>query len=84
VINAARHACASRIAIEVRALDTHVQLSITDDGVGFDLNVPPSGPDHWGLKNMRERARAVGGELRVTTAPGAGTRVTADAPRASS
>ena len=84
VINAARHASASRIAIEVRALDTQVQLIITDDGVGFDLDVPAAGPDHWGLKNMRERARAVGGELRITTAPGAGTRVTADAPRASS
>jgi signal transduction histidine kinase len=84
VINAARHAAATGVAVEVRKCGASVRLTIVDDGVGFDLNAPTTGPDHWGLKNMRERARAVGGVLHVTTAPGAGTRITAEAPLDSS
>lgn len=81
VINAARHASATRITIDVDEADGRVILTVADDGVGFDLAQPGVGPDHWGLRNMRERARAIGGVLRIETAPGAGTRVVADAPR---
>jgi signal transduction histidine kinase len=81
VINAARHAEATRVGIDVRERDGRIILTIEDDGVGFDASAPGSGPDHWGLKNMRERARAVGGTLHITTTPGAGTRIVADAPR---
>jgi signal transduction histidine kinase len=80
VINAARHASATRVGLRVGARDGRVSLTIEDDGVGFDLRAPGVGPAHWGLKNMRERARAVGGTLVVETAPGSGTRVTAEAP----
>lgn len=80
VINSARHASATGITIDVDEADGRVILSVADDGVGFDLAKPGVGPDHWGLKNMRERARAIGGVLRIETAPGAGTRVVADAP----
>jgi PAS domain S-box-containing protein len=81
VINAARHASASRVTVDIDEADGRVVLTVADDGVGFDLARPGVGPDHWGLKNMRERARAIGGVLRIETAPGAGTRVVADAPR---
>ena len=81
VVNAARHACARGVAIAVGQRDRQVILSIEDDGVGFDLDAPGTGPDHWGLKNMRERAQAIGGTLHIQTAPGAGTRVVAQAPR---
>jgi signal transduction histidine kinase len=79
LINAVRHAAATRIGMTVRARDGRVTLTIEDDGIGFDPRAPV-GLDHWGLKNMRERARAVGGTLHVDTAPGSGTRVTAEAP----
>jgi signal transduction histidine kinase len=81
VVNAARHASAARVDIEVRERDGRVVLTVEDDGIGFDFEQSSSGPDHWGLKNMRERARAIGGELEVRTAPNAGTRVTALGPR---
>jgi signal transduction histidine kinase len=81
VINAARHASATRVAVAFAERDGRVILTVMDDGVGFDLDAPGRDPDHWGLKSMRERARAIGGVLHVETAPGAGTRVTADVPR---
>jgi signal transduction histidine kinase len=81
VINAAQHAAATRVCIEVSESDGRIILMVEDDGVGFDPGAPGSGPDHWGLKNMRERARAVGGTLHIESAPGTGTRILADAPR---
>jgi signal transduction histidine kinase len=80
VINAARHACATRVAVAFGERDGRVILTVMDDGVGFDLDAPGIDPDHWGLKSMRERARAIGGMLHVESAPGAGTRVTAEVP----
>jgi signal transduction histidine kinase len=81
VINTARHASATRICIEVAERDDRIILTVEDDGVGFDASAPGSRPDHWGLRNMRERARAIGGTLRIETTPGSGTRIIADAPR---
>jgi signal transduction histidine kinase len=80
-MNAARHASATSIAIAVAERNGRVVLTVSDNGVGFDLNGAGTSPDHWGLKNMRERARAIGGVLQVDTAPGAWTRVTAEVPR---
>jgi signal transduction histidine kinase len=81
VMNAARHASATRIAVAFAERDGRVILTVRDDGVGFDLDAPGTDPDHWGLKSMRERALAIGGILHVESAPGAGTQVTAEVPR---
>jgi signal transduction histidine kinase len=80
VINAARHAAATCVVVEVRQRDGRVVMTVRDDGIGFNVNAPGTRPDHWGLKSMRERALAIGGVLRVEAAAGAGTRVTADVP----
>jgi two-component system nitrate/nitrite sensor histidine kinase NarX len=50
-----------------------VELCIEDDGRGFDVNRVP--PDHLGLGIMRERAEAIGAELRILSQPGRGTKV---------
>jgi signal transduction histidine kinase len=81
VMNAARHASATRVAVAFAERDGRVIMTVRDDGVGFDLDAPGTDPDHWGLKSMRERARAIGGMVYVESAPGAGTRVTAEVPR---
>ena len=81
VINAVRHGSPTRIGIDVAERNGTITLTVNDDGVGFTLDAPGAGPDHWGLRGMRERARAIGGVLRVDTAPRAGTRVTAEVPR---
>jgi signal transduction histidine kinase len=72
--NVARHARATRAAIEVRAAVGGYRVTIADNGVGF-LTHRVLGPGHQGLRNMRERATALGGELAVESAPGRGTRI---------
>jgi two-component system sensor histidine kinase DegS len=81
--NAVQHARAETITVRVRSSTEGLDLSVVDDGVGFDL---PPRPDvltkagHFGLLGMRERATLLGGSLRIETAPGEGTRVTAELP----
>jgi signal transduction histidine kinase len=81
VINAARHASATRVAVAIAERDGRVILTVRDDGVGFDLDAPGTDADHWGLRSMRERASAIGGMLHVESVRGTGTRVTAEVPR---
>jgi NarL family two-component system sensor histidine kinase LiaS len=49
------------------------RLQVIDRGVGFDPRDQPRGG--FGLTSMRERAAAVGANLRINSAPGSGTRV---------
>jgi signal transduction histidine kinase len=70
--NALRHSGASEISLTLSRSRRRVVLEVCDDGAGFDPGLAPAG---LGLASMRERAAAVGGVLRVTSAPGAGTRV---------
>jgi signal transduction histidine kinase len=58
-----------------------LRFEIVDDGPGFD---PNSRQDGVGLQNMADRVAALGGELRVSSAPGAGTTVAGSIPLASS
>jgi signal transduction histidine kinase len=71
VANAARHAHASSISVELQNGEG-LLLRIADDGVGFD---PEAANGGFGLTSMRDRARALGGELRIRSTPGGGTSV---------
>jgi PAS domain S-box-containing protein len=74
--NAARHARAANIKVEIAFVDGNaVQLIVTDDGVGFDLGAVA--PDSFGLVNMRERAARAAIALTFVTEPGAGTAIVA-------
>ena len=77
--NIARHARARRASVHLLEEDGRVVLQISDDGVGFDFEATGTG---HGLHNMRERAFAVGGTLRVESAPGRGSRVRLELPAA--
>jgi len=70
--NAARHAHARSASITLSRRDGMAVLTIEDDGAGFDPNRDAPGN---GLRNMRERAAAMGGELSLTSEAGRGTRV---------
>lgn len=72
--NVAKHARARSVTINLRRDGPRVLLSIKDDGRGFDQAMIQSYAGH-GLQNMRERARALGADLRVTSAPGQGTEI---------
>jgi signal transduction histidine kinase len=70
--NITRHSQAKRAAVRLARRGVDAVLTIEDDGVGFDPRGPSSGS---GMRNMRERAAAIGGTLRVTSANGKGTKL---------
>jgi two-component system sensor histidine kinase UhpB len=71
--NIARHADASRVAVDLRAGSEGVQLTVRDDGKGFHTEGPTG--NGLGLGGMAERARLVGGELTIESHPGSGTEL---------
>ena len=75
--NAAKHARATHIAVEVRRRDGAITLAASDDGAGFNADAPHTGT---GLTNMRDRIESVGGTLTVASRAGAGTAITARIP----
>ena len=79
--NAARHARAGSVKISVLAggCDDAV-LIVADDGCGFEPRQGHAG--QYGLAGMRRRVEACGGQLRVESGAGRGTRITAAIPRA--
>jgi len=66
--NVARHAQASSARVEIEVADAYI-ARVRDNGVGFD---PEPAAGGYGLQNMRERARSVGGAFDVTAHPGGG------------
>jgi signal transduction histidine kinase len=77
--NAAKHARASEIRVEVRVTGGCLELSVTDDGVGFDPGEVDSDL-HFGLNLIAERVKAASGDVEVETALGRGTTVRARIP----
>ena len=73
--NAAKHARASVLQVDAETDDGVVRLSVTDDGVGGAD--PEAGS---GLVGLRDRVEALGGDLRISSAPGHGTAVRATIP----
>ena len=76
--NVRRHAKAFEATLTLRVSGDTVRLSLQDDGHGFDSEAIPEGSQ--GIVGMRERAKLLGGRLRVHSRPGHGTRVTVAAP----
>lgn len=79
--NALRHAAARRVMLRLEASPGRVRLTVEDDGQGFTIEDTAEG--RFGLLGMRERARLLGGTLQIESAPGAGTRITAEVPHGS-
>jgi signal transduction histidine kinase len=71
--NCARHSAAKQVNVSLRFGADHVELAVRDDGKGFDPETPC--PGHYGLLNMRERARKSRGQVFIESTPGAGTTV---------
>jgi signal transduction histidine kinase len=77
LFNAFHHADATRIEVEITYESRDLRLRVADDGRGMDASVLTAGArsSHWGLPNMQERARKLGGEFHVRSKPGAGTEI---------
>ena len=73
--NAFHHAHATRIEAEIAYDRQFFRLRIRDNGKGIDRKIIQAGArqGHWGLPGVRERAKSIGGELRLWSEPGAGT-----------
>jgi signal transduction histidine kinase len=69
--NVARHASARQARLSARTADGQLILSIQDDGRGFSEGIGTG----YGLRNMHDRARLLGGQLEVRSEPGKGTTV---------
>lgn len=80
--NAVKYSSASHLTVSLRLDAEQVTLSIADDGAGFDSahRAPGNGRGGFGLTGMGERARLLGGSLRIVSEPGEGTLVEAIVP----
>ena len=76
--NVERHARARHVTVDLTQRGGLVQLTIQDDGIGFDPVRHPAkrnGKENFGLLNMRERSAYVGAALSLKSAPGQGTTI---------
>jgi two-component system, NarL family, sensor kinase len=76
--NIANHSRASHAQIRLEQDASHTRLVVSDDGRGFDSTADEG---HLGLQLLADLAREVGGELKVDSTPGVGTRVCIEVPR---
>ncbi len=72
--NVRKHARASRVDVSLSQADGHLELQIEDNGVGLNTARAQSSGGH-GLRNMRERAHALGGDIQYEPGARSGTRV---------
>jgi signal transduction histidine kinase len=78
--NAAKHAGAKHVGVNVWTTDERIVLEVHDDGKGFAVEKMSTTIGH-GLSNMQSRAHAVGGDVDISSAPGEGTNVLAWVPQ---
>lgn len=80
--NVARHADATFVDVDLRQRRRMVELTISDDGRGFDpaADATPSTSDRLGLRTMEERAQLLGGTLTIRSQPGKGTLIRSTIP----
>lgn len=76
--NVRKHAHASKAYVRLSEHGNRLQLTIEDDGRGFQSNAVPS--DRFGLRGIRKRAELLGGSATIDSVPGKGTKVSVDLP----
>lgn len=76
--NSVKHSQATTVQVSLRLADTHLELTVQDDGIGIQPR--PAAISRNGLKNMAERMRRIGGSCIIDSPPGAGTRVQLTSP----
>ncbi len=81
--NVVRHARAELAIITLKRGGSSVELSIEDNGIGFAVDqpsAPANGRSSVGLASMQERAKLLGGTIKITSTPQYGTTVVATLP----
>jgi PAS domain S-box-containing protein len=77
--NVGRHARAARLDIRIDAVDSHLKISVRDDGIGAPARAFEASTA-YGVQGMRERARHFGGRIDIESAPGAGSTFRLEMP----
>jgi signal transduction histidine kinase len=72
--NICKYANATEVKIQLQTSPTQLNLSIQDNGKGFNINQNTTG---FGLQGMQERTLALGGQFEIDSAPASGCRITA-------
>lgn len=75
--NVARHSQARRVDLSLVYNGESLQLFLSDNGQGFDMNTRPQG---MGLRSIRERVSSIRGTAQIQSAPGQGTRIIVQVP----
>ena len=75
VNNALRHSRATKMSLGLRTDGPKLEIYIEDNGIGFDPAAIQTRKGRNGLENMRQRLKALGGQLFIETRPGQGTTV---------
>jgi two-component system, NarL family, sensor histidine kinase DegS len=81
--NVHKHAQADRVSVQLDIEVEMLRITIIDNGIGFDMETVLRDPekwDHFGIKGILERARLVGGEGRIESKKGRGTKVVVEVP----
>lgn len=78
ITNVSKYARARHVWVDLSARHGQVEVSVRDDGVGFDTSAPAKSA--FGLLGMRFRVEAEGGKLTVVSSPGQGTRLSVSLP----
>lgn len=73
--NIIKHSKSKRVALSMHISDIEIKLSITDDGIGFDVEKTTQSPLGYGLYNMKERVDIVGGTLLIDSEISKGTTI---------
>jgi signal transduction histidine kinase len=83
LINVAKHADAQTVVISLTKVDDNIQITIQDDGIGFDtsyLESQISKSSGFGIFSIRERLANIGGNFKIQSSKGKGTIVTLQVP----
>jgi two-component system NarL family sensor kinase len=76
LVNVSKHSAARSVGIRIRQAGQRTQLTVSDDGVGFNPSEPRA-EGHFGLRILGDMIQQAGGTFEVRSAPGAGTSLTA-------
>jgi signal transduction histidine kinase len=81
--NAAKHAAATSVKVHLARSSEEIRIEVRDDGRGFDVSAAGVSMDHrggFGLFSIRERLRAFGGTMDISSRPGMGATLTLSVP----
>ncbi|MHC4395697.1 MAG: PAS domain-containing sensor histidine kinase [Planctomycetota bacterium] len=85
LINVVKHAKAETVEVVIRKAEDRIEISVVDDGVGFtasepEMYSPSNKTGGFGLFSIRERLEYLGGDIKIKSLPGEGSRVMLTAP----